>query len=41
LPATITPNIISSLRSLILILIAALSHPDCRATSGPRATKVS
>jgi transposase-like protein len=31
LPATITPNIIGSSRSPILILIAALSHPDCRA----------
>jgi transposase InsO family protein len=33
LPATIRPNIISSLRSSILIQIAALSHPDCRATA--------
>jgi len=33
LPATITPNIILSLRSHILILIAALSHSDCRATT--------
>jgi hypothetical protein len=32
LPATIKPNIIRSLRSPILIQIAALSHPDCRAT---------
>jgi hypothetical protein len=32
LPATKTPDIISSLRSPILILIDALSHPDCRAT---------
>jgi hypothetical protein len=37
LPATITPNIIRSLRSHILILIAALSHPDCRATVNARA----
>ena len=34
--ATITPNIISSLRSSILILIDAPSHPDCRATLMPR-----
>jgi hypothetical protein len=32
LPATIRPDIISSLRSSILILIDAPSHPDCRAT---------
>jgi hypothetical protein len=31
LPATSTPNIIVSSRSPILILIAVLSHPDCRA----------
>ena len=34
MPPTITPNIIASLRSSILILIAALSHPDCRAING-------
>jgi propanol-preferring alcohol dehydrogenase len=32
LPATITADIIRSLRSPILILIDAASHPDCRAT---------
>jgi hypothetical protein len=32
LPAAFAPNIIRSSRSPILILIAALSHPDCRAT---------
>jgi hypothetical protein len=32
LPETIRPDIISSLRSSILILIDAPSHPDCRAT---------
>jgi hypothetical protein len=37
LPATIPPNIIPSSRSPILILIAAPSHPDCRATRGGRA----
>jgi hypothetical protein len=30
-PATIRPNMIVSLRSEILTLIVALSHPDCRA----------
>jgi Putative transposase len=35
LPATIRPDIISSLRSSILILIDAPSHPDCRATVVP------
>jgi transposase InsO family protein len=33
LPATITQNIIPASRSPILILIAALSHPDRRATA--------
>jgi hypothetical protein len=32
LPATITPTTIRSLRSSILTLIDALSHPDCRST---------
>ena len=31
LQATIRPNIIASSRSFVLILIAALPHPDCRA----------
>jgi transposase len=36
LPTTITQNIIPSSRSSGLILIAAPSHPDCRATRHPR-----
>jgi hypothetical protein len=32
LPATITADIIRSLRSSTIILIDAASHPDCRAT---------
>ena len=34
--ATIRPDIMNSLRSSILILIDAFSHPDCRATLGQR-----
>jgi hypothetical protein len=34
LPVTIISHIIRSLRSSILILIDAASHPDCRATFG-------
>ena len=38
LQATIRPNIIASSRSFVLILIAALPHPDCRAIISSRMT---